>query len=126
MAVSVRYLVDDVAAAIDFYREHLDFVAETAPGPGFAMLSRGDLRLLLSSPGSAGGGGRAGGEPIPGGWNRFVVTVEDLEATMARLVADGVRLRGDPVDGRGGRQVLAEDPSGNPIELFEPTPAVGR
>ena len=94
------------------------------PAPGFAMLVRGDLRLLLSAPGTARGGGQAmpdGTAPAPGGWNRFAVEVSDLNSTVAVLQAAGVRFRNDIVTGVGGRQVLVEDPSGNPVELFEPT-----
>lgn len=117
MTVSVRYIVDDVEAAIDFYKSSLGFEVEMHPGPGFAALSRGDLKLLLNAPG-AGGAGTAGGIPEPGGWNRFQIQVEDLDAWVADLSERGVRFRGEPVEGRGGRQVLVEDPSGNLIELF--------
>lgn len=118
--VSIRYLVTDVDAAIAFYREHLGFHVDMHPAPGFAALSRGGLRLLLNAPG-AGGAGRAGGAaPSPGGWNRFQVTVDDLAATVTRLRADGVQFRGDAIEGNGGSQILVEDPSGNPIELFQP------
>ena len=122
--VSVRYIVDDVDAAIAFYRTHLGFEERMHPAPGFAMLVRGDLRLLLSAPGTAPGGGQAmpdGTTPAPGGWNRFAVEVSDLAGTVAALRAAGVRFRNDIVTGVGGRQVLVEDPSGNPVELFEPT-----
>ena len=119
MDVNVRYLVKDVDDSIEFYRDRLGFKVDMHPAPGFAALSRGELRLLLNQPG-AGGAGVAGGNPEPGGWNRIQLTVDDLERTIAELERSGVRFRGDPVDGAGGRQVLVEDPSGNPIELFEP------
>lgn len=121
--VSVRYIVGDVDAAIIFYCRHLGFVEEMHPAPSFAMLSRGDLRLVLSVPGGGPGGGQAmpgGTRQEPGGWNRFVVEVPDLEASVAALRAAGVPFRNDVVTGVGGKQVLIEDPSGNPVELFEP------
>src|SRR5450755_3802953 len=121
--VSVRYIVNDINAAIGFYTRHLGFSVRMHPNDMFAMLTRGDLRLVLSVPGSAGGGGQAmpdGTVPEPGGWNRFAVEVTDLTATITRLRGDGVRFRNDLVAGVGGRQIIAEDPSGNPIELFEP------
>ncbi|CAN5169160.1 VOC family protein [soil metagenome] len=116
---SVRYIVDDVDAAIEFYREILGFSVDMHPAAGFAALSNGDLRLLINAPG-AGGAGQAGGSPKPGGWNRFQIEVDDLDSLIARLSTHGVNFRGDLVEGRGGRQILAEDPSGNPIELFQP------
>lgn len=122
--VSVRYIVDDVDAALAFYRDELDFDEVMHPAPTFAMLSRGDLRLVLSSPGGGPGGGQAlpdGTRPEPGGWNRFQLEVPDLGATVDRLRERGARFRNEIVDGAGGRQILLEDPSGNPIELFEPT-----
>ena len=122
--VSVRYIVDDVDAAIAFYRDRLGFTEQMHPAPTFAMLSRGDLRLVLSAPSGAGGGGQAmpdGTRPEPGGWNRFMVEVSDLEATAAELSEAGVHFRNDIVTGVGGKQILLDDPSGNPIELFEPT-----
>ncbi len=118
MAVSVRYIVDDVDAAIEFYRGWLGFEVDMRPAPGFARLSRGDLVLLLNAPG-AGGAGRAGGDPQPGGWNRFQIQTDDLDALVADLQAAGASFRGDLVEGRGGRQILVEDPSGNVVELFE-------
>jgi len=119
-SASIRYIVDDVDAAIGFYRDRLGFDVEMRPAPGFAALSREGLRLLLNAPG-AGGAGRAGGaEPEPGGWNRFQLTVDDLDATVQALRREGARFRGDLVQGRGGRQILVEDPSGNPVELFQP------
>src|SRR5882757_3043457 len=121
--VSVRYIVNDIGAAVGFYTRHLGFSVQMNPHDMFAMLTRGDLRLVLSVPGNAPGGGQAmpdGELPQPGGWNRFSVEVSDLPATVAQLRRDGVRFRNDLVTGVGGRQVIAEDPSGNPVELFEP------
>jgi catechol 2,3-dioxygenase-like lactoylglutathione lyase family enzyme len=121
---SVRYIVDDVDAAIAFYCGQLGFEEQMHPAPAFAMLSLGDLRLLLSAAGGGPGGGQAmpdGTAPQPGGWNRFQLEVDDLAATVRALHAAGVHFRNDIVVGVGGKQVLLEDPSGNPIELFEPT-----
>jgi catechol 2,3-dioxygenase-like lactoylglutathione lyase family enzyme len=121
--------VHDVDAAIAFYTGHLGFALEMHPAPAFAMLSRGDLRLVLSAPNSAGGGGQAmpdGSVPAPGGWNRFAIQVDDLAGMVARLRHDGVRLRNDIVTGVGGKQILIDDPSGNPVELFEPLLAEAR
>jgi catechol 2,3-dioxygenase-like lactoylglutathione lyase family enzyme len=119
--VSVRYIVDDVELAVDFYRERLGFVVDMHPAATFAMLSRGPLQLLLSAPSERGGGGQitAAGRPSPGGWNRFQLPVEDLTGEIERLRAAGVRFRGDRVHGIGGDQVMVEDPSGNPVELFQ-------
>ena len=127
--VSVRYIVYDVDAAIGFYTRHLGFSVQMHPNDMFAMLSRGDLRLVLSVPGGGPGGGQAmpdGTRPEPGGWNRFSVEVPHLAATVAELRQDGVRFRNDVVTGVGGKQIIAEDPSGNPVELFEPTVAEAR
>jgi len=121
--VQVRYIVRDVDAAIEFYCRHLGFQEVMHPSPAFAMLSRGDLRLVLSAPNSQPGGGQAmpdGRVPEPGGWNRFSVEVTDLAATVDALRRGGVRFRNDIVTGVGGKQIIAEDPSGNPVELFEP------
>jgi catechol 2,3-dioxygenase-like lactoylglutathione lyase family enzyme len=121
--VSVRYIVNDVDAAIAFYCEHLGFHEVMHPAPTFAMLTRGDLRLVLSAPGGGPGGGGAmpdGSVPAPGGWNRFSLEVEDLAAVVARLREAGAHFRNDIVTGVGGRQILLDDPSGNPVELFEP------
>jgi len=122
--VSVRYIVDDVDAALAFYCQHLGFTEQMHPAPAFAMVTRGDLRLLLSAPGGGPGGGQAmpdGTPPAPGGWNRFAIEVTDLAGTVDRLRQAGVHLRSDPITGVGGRQVVIDDPSGNPVELFEPT-----
>ena len=119
----VRYIVDDVDAAIDFYCDALGFREVMHPAPAFAMLSHGELRLALSRPGGGPGGGAPmpdGTLPAPGGWNRFSLEVEDLDAAVEALRARGTRFRNDIVGGRGGRQILLEDPSGNPVELFEP------
>jgi len=121
--VSVRYIVNDIDAAIGFYTRYLGFSEQMHPNDMFAMLTRGDLRLVLSVPGNTPGGGQAmpdGTMPQPGGWNRFSIEVPDLTATVAQLRGDGVRFRNDLVTGVGGRQIIAEDPSGNPVELFEP------
>jgi catechol 2,3-dioxygenase-like lactoylglutathione lyase family enzyme len=122
MPVSVRYIVNDVDAAIAFYTEALGFKVDMHPAPGFAALSRGELRMLLNKPG-AGGAGQAmpdGKTPAPGGWNRVQIEMSDLAATVEKLKARGVPFRNQIVEGNGGKQILAEDPSGNPIELFEP------
>ena len=122
--VSVRYIVNDVNAAIAFYCHHLGFAEVMHPAPAFAMLSRGDLRLVLSAPGGGPGGGQAmpdGTMPQPGGWNRFSIEVADLAGMVSRLRGEGVRFRNEIVTGMGGQQIIAEDPSGNPVELFEPT-----
>ncbi len=128
--VSVRYIVHDVEQAAGFYNRHLGFSIDMHPNPVFAMLSRGDLRLVLVSPVPAdhpGGGSRplADGTPQqPGGWNRFMLEVPDLDAAVATLRRDGVRFRTDVVTGVGTKQVMIEDPSGNPVEIYEAlTPA---
>jgi catechol 2,3-dioxygenase-like lactoylglutathione lyase family enzyme len=122
-AVSVRYIVDDVDAAIGFYTERLGFTVELHPAPGFAMLSRGDLRLLLNAAGGPGGAAQPmpdGRMPAPGGWNRIQLQVDDLDGEVETLRQAGAEFRNDIVTGFGGRQILLEDPAGNPIELFEP------
>ena len=122
-AVSVRYIVDDVDAAIAFYTERLGFTVELHPAPGFAMLSRGDLRLLLNAPGGPGGAAQPmpdGRRPEPGGWNRIQLQVDDLDREVGVLRQAGVQFRNDIVTGFGGKQILLDDPAGNPIELFEP------
>ena len=121
--VSVRYIVNDVDQAIAFYCERLGFEEVMHPAPTFAMLSRGDLRLVLSATGGGPGGGQAmpdGSMPQPGGWNRFTIEVSDLSSTVQELRIHDARFRNDIVTGVGGKQILLEDPSGNPIELFEP------
>jgi catechol 2,3-dioxygenase-like lactoylglutathione lyase family enzyme len=121
--VSVRYIVRDVDEAIDFYCHRLGFDEKMHPAPTFAMLTRGDLRLVLSAPGGGGGGGQAmpdGRQPEPGGWTRFMLEVSDLDALVDDLRARGATFRNDIVTGVGGRQILLDDPSGNPVELFEP------
>lgn len=121
--VQVRYIVHDVDAAIAFYCQHLGFREVMHPAPAFAMLARGDLRLVLSAPNPAGGGGQAmpdGTVPEPGGWNRFAIEVGDLAATVESLRGAGVHFRNDIVTGVGGKQILLDDPSGNPVELFQP------
>jgi catechol 2,3-dioxygenase-like lactoylglutathione lyase family enzyme len=121
--VSVRYIVRDLDAAMAFYTTHLGFKVEMHPAPTFAMLSHGDLRLLLSVPSGLGGGGQSmadGRRPEPGGWNRFQLLVSDLAAVIETLRRAGVHFRSDLITGIGGNQVLLEDPSGNLIELFEP------
>jgi catechol 2,3-dioxygenase-like lactoylglutathione lyase family enzyme len=122
--VSVRYIVNDVESAIAFYTKYLDFNLDLHPAPGFATLSRGNLRLLLNAPG-AGGAGQAmpdGRKPEPGGWNRIQVPVADLARRVESLRKAGVHFRNDIVVGQGGKQILLEDPSGNPVELFEAPP----
>ncbi len=123
--VSARYITDDVEAAVAFYVERLGFNVEMRAGPGFAMLSRGDLRLLLNRPG-AGGAGQPmpdGRRPEPGGWNRIQIEVSDLEREVKALRAAGASFRGEIVTGRGGSQILLDDPAGNPVELFQPAGA---
>ena len=124
--VSVRYIVDDVDDAITFYCRHLGFEEQMHPDPAFAMLMRGDLRLVLVSPigpDHRGGGSRPmpdGTRQEPGGWNRFMLEVSDLAATVEELRGEGVHFRNDIVTGVGGKQIMLDDPSGNPVELFEP------
>jgi catechol 2,3-dioxygenase-like lactoylglutathione lyase family enzyme len=120
--VNVRYIVTDVDAAIRFYSDALGFHVDMHPAPGFAALSKGALQLFLNKPG-AGGAGQAmddGRAPVPGGWNRFQIVVEDLATTVQKLKSSGCRFRNEIVTGNGGKQILLEDPSGNCIELFEP------
>lgn len=121
--VQVRYIVNNVDAAIAFYCQHLGFKEEMHPAPVFAMLTRGDLRLVLSAPNPSAGGGQPmpdGKQQEPGGWNRFAIEVSDLAGMVESLRKAGVRFRNDLVTGVGGKQILVEDPSGNPVELFEP------
>ena len=125
-SATVRYFVGDLDEAIAFYRDRLGFEEELHPSPTFAMLYRGDLRLLLSVPGGQGGGGAPmpdGTVPGPGGWNRIALQVTDLPATVGELRSKGARFRNDIVTGTGVRQILIQDPSGNLIELFEPLAA---
>lgn len=121
VTVNVRYLVDDVAAAVDFYTGHLDFSVLSSFPPAFADVQRGNLRLLLSGPASSAGRPMTDGtKPGPGGWNRIHFIVEDLDSEIARLRAEGVPFRNEVVTGPGGAQVLICDPSGNFVELFQP------
>ena len=129
-SVQVRYIVDDVDAAIKFYCEQLGFHEDIHPAPSFAMLSRGELRLVLSKPGGGPGGGSQampdGTMPAPGGWNRFAIEVPDVATIVERLRKAGAQFRGDVIAGVGGNQAIVEDPSGNPVELFEPKRAEAR
>ena len=121
--VQVRYIVHDVDAAIAFYCRHLGFHEDMHPSPMFAMLSRGDLRLVLSAPSGTAGGGQSmpdGTKQRPGGWNRFAIEISDLESVVKQLRTAGVQFRNDIVTGVGGKQIIVDDPSGNPVELFEP------
>jgi catechol 2,3-dioxygenase-like lactoylglutathione lyase family enzyme len=121
-AASVRYIVDDVEEAIPFYTERLGFELAMHPAPGFAGLTRGPLRLLLNEPSGPGGAAQPmpdGRKPEPGGWNRIQLEVDDLAAEVDALREAGARFRNEIVTGRGGKQILLDDPSGNPIELFE-------
>jgi catechol 2,3-dioxygenase-like lactoylglutathione lyase family enzyme len=121
--VNVRYLVDDVAACVDYYTRHFGFTVGIHR-PAFADVTRGNLRLLLSGPQSSAGKAMTDGErPGPGGWNRIHLIVDDLDVEIARLETEGVRFRNDVVRGPGGAQVLAVDPSGNLVELFQPAAA---
>jgi catechol 2,3-dioxygenase-like lactoylglutathione lyase family enzyme len=121
--VSVRYIVNNIDEAIPFYTDKLGFTLKMHPAPAFAMLYKGDLRLLLSSPSEQGGGGQVlkdGRKPEPGGWNRISLQVSDLNSVVESLKKSGVHFRDGIIYGVGGSQILLEDPSGNPIELFEP------
>jgi predicted enzyme related to lactoylglutathione lyase len=121
--VRVRYIVDDVPATVDFYTRLLGFTAQPSPGPGFAILTRDGLDLLVNSPGGPGGAAQPAADgrlPEPGGWNRIQLQVADLEAEVKRLEVAGACFRSAIITGRGGSQILLDDPSGNPIELFQP------
>lgn len=119
--VNVRYMVDDVDTAVDFYTRHFGFTLNTNAAPAFADVVRGNLRLLISGPTSSAGRPMPDGRhPEPGGWNRIHFIVDDLEAEVERLRAAGVGFRNDIVTGPGGKQILVEDPAGNPVELFQP------
>ncbi len=121
--VQVRYIVTDVDKAIEFYTQQLGFKLDMHPAPPFAMLSRGELRLVLSKPNPQGGGGQPmpdGTQQAPGGWNRFSLEVDNLEAMVSKLRKAGAHFRNEIVTGVGGKQIILEDPSGNPIELFQP------
>ena len=120
---TVRYIVNDVDAAIAFYCGHLGFREVMHPAPAFAMLVRDDLRLTLSAPGGGPGGGQAmpdGTLPEPGGWNRFSLEVSDIEELVEGLRGEGVTFRNEIISGPGGQQIVLDDPAGNPIELFQP------
>jgi catechol 2,3-dioxygenase-like lactoylglutathione lyase family enzyme len=122
--VNVRYMVDDVDNAVDFYTTHFGFTVRSNAAPAFADIVRGNLRLLLSGPTSSAGRPMPDGRrPEPGGWNRIHFIVEDIAAEVERLRGAGVKFRNDIVSGPGGQQILAEDPAGNPIELFQPAAA---
>ncbi len=119
--VNVRYMVNDVQAAVDFYTTHFGFTVNTARLPAFADVTRGHLRLLLAGPQSSAGRPMPDGrQPVPGGWNRIHFIVDDITAEVNRLRKSGVHFRNDIITGPGGRQILVDDPSGNPIELFQP------
>jgi catechol 2,3-dioxygenase-like lactoylglutathione lyase family enzyme len=118
---NVRYMIDDVPTAIDFYTRHLGFKLDQDASPAFAAVTRDGLRLLLSGPSSSGRRPMPdGARPVPGGWNRIEIVVDDLAAEVDRLRDEGVTFRNDIVTGPGGSQIVVDDPDGNPIELFQP------
>jgi catechol 2,3-dioxygenase-like lactoylglutathione lyase family enzyme len=118
---NVRYMVDDVQAAVDFYTTHFGFTLRSSAAPAFADVTRGNLRLLLSGPANSAGRPMPDGRrPSPGGWNRIHLIVDDLAAEVERLRAAGLTFRNDIVTGPGGSQILLDDPAGNPVELFQP------
>lgn len=119
--VNVRYMIADVGAAVDFYTTHLGFTLEMSAGAAFASVRRDGLRLLLSGPASSGARAMPDGQkPQPGGWNRFQIIVEDIEQEVSRLRAAGLSFRSEIITGPGGSQIVLDDTSGNPIELFQP------
>jgi predicted enzyme related to lactoylglutathione lyase len=120
--VSFRYIVNDVDKAMSFYKEFLDFEVDMHPAPGFAALTKENLRLYLNQPGVGGAGQEMpdGQLPEPGGWNRIQISVDNLESEYSRLSKKGAKFRNEIVNGQGGKQILLQDPSGNLIELFEP------
>jgi catechol 2,3-dioxygenase-like lactoylglutathione lyase family enzyme len=121
--VSIRSIVNDVDEALPFYTDVLGFKVDMHPAPGFASISKGDLTVLLNKPGGGGGAGQSmpdGSVPEPGGWNRFQFEVEDIDSMYTKLKAGGAHFRSDVITGNGGKQVIVDDPSGNPIELFQP------
>ncbi len=121
MSANVRYMVADVPTAVAFYTRHFGFEVQQDASPAFAAVTLGDLRLLLSGPASSGARPMPDGpRPVPGGWNRIELVVDDLQAEVARLRAAGLRFRNDIVTGPGGSQILVDDPDGNPVELFQP------
>ncbi len=121
--VNVRYMVDDVPTAVDFYTKHFGFEPTGISSPAFADVTRGNLRVLLSGPASSAGRSMPdGAQPGPGGWNRLHFVVDDIDAEISRLRSEGVTFRNDVVSGPGGQQILVQDPSGNLIELFQPAP----
>lgn len=120
-SVSIRYMIDDVPAALNFYTNHLGFAVELDASPAFASVTRDGVRLLLSGKTSSGRRAMADGrEPVPGGWNRIHIQVEDLAAEVKRLHDAGLTFRNDIITGPGGSQIILDDPSGNPVELFQP------
>jgi len=122
MTVAVRYIVSNVDEALPFYIDLLGFKLEMHPAPPFAQISKDGVNVYLNQPGGGGGAGQdVGGQtPEPGGWNRLQISVDDLDAVVGRMRGAGAHFRGDIIQGNGGRQILVDDPSGNPVELFEP------